>query len=395
MGIKQKPLSGWRVVEFSHFIAAPSVGQALLDLGAKVIKVENPAGDPTRPTTGSVASSIFETFNHGKKSVVLDLNDPEDEEIAQRLALGADIVIHNISASSMERHGLGGKQLREQNPALIYGSIRGFPSNTSRAHDKGFDGIGQAETGMIWVNGTEESGPLKLPYNPVDVATGDSLLQGILAAIIRRLQTGEGTEVETSLFEGGLHAQTYYWGLFLQGGENPGRIGNREPAVAPAAEIHEVTDGYVIFSAYLPKHWEALCTVLDVPELITDPLFETNDRRLANQDALWKRLQSALDRKGWTVEQAGEAFDSIKIANGQVSSYQDIYDRGLLQESGQLAQIREDNRDPYYVFNAPYRFVGTDRPATAEVPPKLGAHTDEVITSVTAGDWELDTRKVS
>lgn len=379
-----KPLSGWRVVEFSHFIAAPSVGQALADLGAEVIKVENPKGDPTRPQSGSVASSIFETYNHGKKSVVLDLNDPEDEKTAQELALSANIVIHNISANSMERHGLGGKQLREKNPALIYGSVRGFPSNTSRANDKGFDGIGQAETGMIWVNGTEETGPLKLPYNPVDTATGDSLLQGILAAVIKQLRTGEGSEVETSLFEGGLHAQTYYWGLFLQTGESPGRIGNREPAVAPAAEIHQVQDGYIIFSAYLPSHWEALCNVLGVPELITDPLYLTNQNRLTNQDELWQRIQEALDHKGWTVEETGKAFDSIRIAHGQVSSYQDIYDRGLLHESGQLAQVLEDGRDPYYVFNRPYRFIGQDRPETAPAPPQLGADTEEVLSSLKA-----------
>lgn len=388
-----KPLEGWRVVEFSHFIAAPSVGQALADLGAEVIKVESPKGDPTRPATGSVASSIFKTFNHGKKSVVLDLNDEEDEQIAQELALSADIVIHNISASSMERHGLGGKTLREKNHALIYGSIRGFPSNTSRANDKGFDGIGQAESGMIWVNGTEETGPLKLPYNPVDVATGDSLLQGIFAAIIKRLRTGEGSEVETSLFEGGLHAQSYYWGLFLQTGINPGRIGNREPAVAPAAEIHQVRDGYVIFSAYLPAHWEALCHLLDVPHLVTDPLYLTNQDRLENQDELWQALQDAIDKKGWTVNEAGQAFDTIRIAHGQVSSYQDIYDRGLLHESQQLAQITEEGRAPYYVFNRPYRFVDAQRPAVALPPPKLGAHTDEVISSLNQ-DNHVDNRKV-
>ncbi|WIY82787.1 CoA transferase [Propionimicrobium sp. PCR01-08-3] len=380
------PLAGFRVVEFSHFIAAPSVGQRLAELGAEVTKIEPPAGDPTRPE-GRAGSAIFETYNRGKRSIVLDLNDPDDEALAFSLASGADIVIHNMSAASLARHGLDGASVRAANPQIIYGSVRGFPSNTRRAHDKGFDGIGQAESGMLWVNGTAESGPLKLPYSPVDTVTGDALLQAVLAAVIKRLRTGEGSEVEVSLFEGGLHLQQTYWADFLQSGVSPDPIGNLEPSVAPAAEILKVADGTVIMSAYLPPHWEALCGLLGLDALVADPRFVNNEVRLANQVELHGLIQDALERLGWTVAEASEAFDGIRIPHGVVGSYQDIFDGGLLQESGQLAVATRANGTQYQVFNAPYRVIGDDRPRKSAAPPVLGADGDIVRAEVARGEW--------
>lgn len=382
----QRPLAGFRVVEFSHFIAAPSVGQRLAEMGAEVTKIEPPAGDPTRPD-GQAASVIFETYNRGKRSVTLDLNDPDDEATAFALATGADIVIHNLSAASLARHGLDGASVRAVNPAVIYGSVRGFPSNTARAHDKGFDGVGQAESGMLWVNGTPESGPLKLPYSPVDTVTGDALLQAVLAAVINRLRTGEGSEVEVSLFEGGVHLQQTYWAGFLKSGVSPDPIGNREPSVAPAAEILRVADGTVIMSAYLPDHYRALCGLLGLEHLIEDPRFVTNEVRLRNQVELHDLIQDRLAQRGWTVAQASEAFDSIKIPHGVVGSYQDILDGGLLQQSEQLALITRDDGTQYQVLNAPYRVIGEHRPAISAAPPTLGAHTDAVRDEVAAGRW--------
>lgn len=293
-----RPLQGLRVVELSHFIAAPSVGQRLVELGAEVTKIEPPAGDPTR-RDGQAGSVIFETYNLGKRSVTLNLKDPDDEVLAFSLATGADIVIHNMSASSLARHGLDGATVWAANPQVIYGTVRGFPSNSHRADDKGFDGIGQAESGMLWVNSTPESGPLKLPYSPVDTVTVDAPLQAILVAVINRLRTGEGSEVEVSLFEGGVHLQQTYWADFLQSGIAPDPIGNLEPSGAPAAEILRVTDGTVIMSAYLPNHYLALCDLLGLEELIDDPRVVSNELRLANQVELYGLIQDALDGLGW------------------------------------------------------------------------------------------------
>lgn len=383
------PLTGLRVVEFSHFIAAPSVGQRLAELGAEVTKVETPAGDPTRPTTGSASSTIFEAYNRGKRSVVLDLRDPDDASLARSLATGADIVIHNISASSMARHGLDGPSVRAANPRVIYGSVSGFPSNSSRAGQKGFDGIGQAETGMLWVNGTPETGPLKLPYAPVDTATGDALLQAILVAVIERMQTGEGAEIEVSLFEAGVHAQHAYWSNFLQTGVSPGPIGNREPSVAPAAEILRVADGIVIMSAYLPAHFQALCELLGLEDLVHDPRFATNDARLVNQLELHDLIQGALDRLGWTVAEAGQAFESIRIAHGVVGSYQDILDSQVMQESDQLAVTTRADGSQYLALNPPYRVIGQRRPAEVVGPPELGADSATVRAEIGDGLWDV------
>lgn len=383
------PLTGLRVVEFTHFIAGPHAGQRLAELGAEVIKIEPPHGDPSRPD-GSVASSLFEAYNRGKRSVSLNLREPQDREVAQRLAAGADIVIHNISAESMRRHGLDAATLRQRNPRLIYGSARGFPSTSSRAGDKGFDGVGQAESGMLWVNGTPESGPIKLPFSPVDVATGNALVQAVLVALLHRANTGEGSEVEVSLFEGAIHAQHAYWSKFLQTGVSPDRIGNLEPSVAPAAEILEVADGYVIMSAYLPAHYEALCRLLGIEELIDDHRFRTSDVRLANQQELHDLIQEALTRTGWTIEQAGEAFDSIHIAHGVVRTYQQVLDNNLLQEAGGLATTLRDDGSTYLSLNPPYRVIGSAQPTTSAAPPALGADNDAIRSELAAGRWDIN-----
>lgn len=396
MGVHEiRPLEGLRVVEFTHFIAGPSAGQRLAELGADVIKVEPPKGDPTRPGPGNANASHFLAFNRGKRSVVLDLRDPDDEEAARKLAAGADIVLHNVSAESMARHGLDGPSIRALNPLVIYGSVRGFPSNTTRAGQKGFDGIGQAESGMVWVNGTSESGPLKLPYAPVDTATGDALLQGILAAVIKRLRTGQGSEIEVSLFEGGIHLQQAAWSKFLQSGQSPERIGNLEADVAPAAEILAVVDGFVIMSAYLPPHFAALCQLLGIEELLDDPRFATNDTRLAHQVELHDLIQAAVDRQGWTVREAGEAFESIRIAHGVVRSYRDILDDDAIHDSGQLAEATRPDGTTYLALNAPYRVAGEQRPKQSPPTPRLGEHTAEVLAEIARGEWDHNQRHVA
>lgn len=382
------PLSGLRVVEFTHFIAGPSAGQRLADLGAEVVKVEPPGGDPARPGAGNNRAVLFYALNRGKRSVVLDLKDPADEAAAQRLAHGADVVLHNISASSIARHGLDHASVSAVNPSVVYGSVTGFPSNTARGTAKAFDGIGQAESGMLWVNGTEESGPLKLPYAPVDTTTGNALAEAVLAALVRRLRTGEGAEIRISLFEAGVQLQQSSWSKFLQTGVDPGRIGNLEPDVAPAAEILRVADGWVILSAYLAGHFAALLDLLGLSHLADDPRFATLDARVTHQVALHDAIQDALTSTGWTVAEASERFESIRIAHGVVGSYRDIWEGDLLRPSGMIATGEREDGSEYPVLNPPYRVAGHERPTRSPAAPALGADTAAVREELAAGAWD-------
>ena len=383
-----KPLTGVRVVEFSHFIAAPSAGQALVDLGAEVVKVEPPRGDPARPSAGNNRATMFYAFNRGKRSIVLDLRDPEDEATAQTLARGADIVVHNVSPRSMRRHGLDAASVRGANPRVVYASVSGFPSNTARGGAKAFDGIGQAETGMLAVNGSPGTGPTKLPFAPVDNATASTLVQAILAAYVRRLRTGEGGEVEVSLFEAGVAAQQSYWASFLQRGSVPERIGNLEPDVAPAAEILDVADGTVILSAYLADHFRALAGLLDITWVLDDPRFATLDRRVENQVVLHDVIQGALTERGWSVAEAGEAFESIGIAHGIVGSYADIEAGDVLRPSGMVREARREDGTTYDAFHLPYRFGGVERDPRSPAVPALGADGATIRAEIAAGRWD-------
>lgn len=377
-----QPLAGIRVVEFSQFIAAPSAGQRLADLGADVIKVEPPRGDPARPSAGFDGRAMWGAFNRNKRSIALDLRDAADEQTARALALSADVVLHNVTKRSMAKHGLDAESLRETKPELIYASVSGFPSNGPMAEVKGFDGIGQAESGLMAVNGFPDTGPLKLPYAPVDLTTGDLLTQGILAALLQLERFGEGSTLEISLFEAGLHLQETYYYKYLRSGKVPGRIGNNEPEVAPAAEILKVRDGYVIVSAYMEPHWVALTDSFGAPELRDDPRFIDNDTRLANQEALHAIIQ------GWvaelTVAEAAERFNEIGLANGQVRDYQEVFDGPNLKASGMYTQIPDGAGGHYDALNLPYRFVGKDRPSHRP-PPQLDAHGDELRNELSVG----------
>ena len=194
---RKLPLEGLRVVEFTHMVMGPTCGMVLADLGAEVIKVEPPAGDNTRRLLGSGAG-FYPLFNRNKKSLVLDLQSPEGQEAVLRLIATADVVSENFKPGTMKKLGLDYDTLKALNPKLIYATLTGFGADDSRT---AFDVVLQAEAGLMYMNGTPESGPVKWPVAVVDLMAAHQLKEGILLALLQRERTGQGAKVSVSLYD--------------------------------------------------------------------------------------------------------------------------------------------------------------------------------------------------
>jgi crotonobetainyl-CoA:carnitine CoA-transferase CaiB-like acyl-CoA transferase len=224
------PLAGIRVAEFGQFIAAPGAAMMLADLGADVIKVEPLRGDSARRFDGTSSQSpMFLAYNRGKRGMALDLRQPAGAEAARRLAFSCDVVLHNARPGTMESIGLDAATLRTAKPALIHASVTGFGTRGPSRLRPGLDIAAQAESGMMSVTGEAGGQPLKAGFALIDAATALATSNAILAALFRRLRTGQGETIETSLLTVGIQLQAQLWSEYQCSGALPVRSGNSQP----------------------------------------------------------------------------------------------------------------------------------------------------------------------
>src|SRR6266545_2766914 len=299
------PLAGMRVVELAHIMAGPVCGLMLADLGADVVKVERlPHGDDTRrmvPPTIAGESAAFMMMNRNKRGVALDLNREEGREVFRRLASRADVLIENFRRGAMERMGLGYEALHAENPRLVYCSLSGYGRTGPYADRGGFDLVAQGMSGLMGITGEgPDRPPVKVGAPLTDITAGILAAMGVLAAHVHRLRTGEGQQVDTSLFEAGI-VQTYWQSaICLATGSSPGAMGSAHPLNAPY-QAFRTGDGWVNVGAANQKNWLALVGAMGAPELASDPRFADNAARMAHRAALEEAL-SPLFRGRTTAE---------------------------------------------------------------------------------------------
>lgn len=283
---------GLKVVEFANVLAGPAVGMFFAELGAEVVKIEHKrGGDITRgwklPAEDPQAaySAYFCSVNWGKTHLFLDLDDAADQARAQSLALAADIVIANFKPSAARRFGLDAAALRAANPALIYGRIQAFadPDDDSPA----FDALLQAETGFMHMCGDADGPPVKMPVALIDLLAAHQLKEGLLLALLRRGETGEGCEVSVSLLESALASLANQASNYLMTGHIPGRMGARHPNIAPYGDMYACADGALLLLAVgSERQFESLCRALGREEWISDARFARNEARVVHRQAL-------------------------------------------------------------------------------------------------------------
>ncbi len=341
--------NGLKVIELSNVLAGPSVGMFFAELGAEVIKIENKTtgGDLTRkwktpfedPDSGQ--SAYYTAVNWGKTVRMVDLTLLSEREEIYELIRDADIVISNFRAGEDKRLGMNYESLRKVNPKIILGSISAYGMNDVRP---GFDLVLQAETGFMSMNGTPESGPLKMPVALIDILAAHQLKEGILLALIRRMQTGEGMQVDVSLYEAALASLANQASNYLVSGFVPGLSGSLHPNIAPYGEIIITKDHKKIALAIgTDKQFAGLCRVFDLPALADDPRFKTNSNRIANRTMLQDLLQKSCSEIDSIVFLKKTSSEGVPV--GLISNLQEVFSNPkalpmILEENTKEGNIR-------------------------------------------------------
>ncbi|MBB3083654.1 CaiB/BaiF CoA transferase family protein [Geodermatophilus sabuli] len=282
------PLSGLLVADFSRVLAGPYATMLLADLGAEVVKVESPAGDDTRswaPPVRDGVSTYYLGVNRNKRSIALDLKDPDDAAAARELARRADVVIENFKPGGLARFGLDYETVAEGNPGVVYASISGFGSGPQGRSLPGYDLIVQAISGLMSLTGDPEGEPFRAGISVFDVMAGLHATIGVLSALNARHASGRGQHVEVNLLASALSGLVNHSSAYVAGGVVPFRMGNSHPSLFPYEPL-PCSDGDLIITAGNSGQFRKLVGVLGVPELADDPRFLRNEDRTANRDQL-------------------------------------------------------------------------------------------------------------
>lgn len=368
------PLDGVLVADFSRVLAGPLCTTMLADLGADVVKVERPgAGDDTRawgPPWTESASSYFECANRGKRSVELDLDDPDDLALAQRLAARADVVVENFRTGALDRRGLGYEQVAATNPGVVYCSVTGFGSGGG-ADLAGYDFLVQAMGGLMSITGDPDGDPMKVGVALVDVLTAKDATIGVLAALQARAVNGTGQRVEVNLLSSLLAALANQASAYLATGRTPERLGNRHPSIAPY-EALRCKDDLLAVCCGNDGQFQRLAEVLRAPDLLTDERFATNAGRVENRDELVRALEDRLADD--TADSWAERLTNAGVPAGQVGTIADGIE--LAQALGLEPTVPVGDSAPPQIRH-PVTYSST--PVTTYLPPPLlGEHSDDV-----------------
>lgn len=379
----QQPLKGVRVLDLSRVLAGPLCGMALGDLGADVIKVEHPVrGDDTRDwgvRVGSRNTSYFNSANRNKRSMCLDLQTEEGQNLARRLAAKSDIVIQNFKHGGAENLNLGYEQLQALNPRIIYCSISGYSPLSPERGRPGYDLVIQGESGIMAMNGEEGQGPLKFGVAAVDMFTGMHAVQAILAVLYERVSTGRGRHIQMALYDHGL-AMTSYYGLAARlGGEDPPKFGNSHPAIVPYG-VFEAKDGPLVIAVGNNGQFRQFCErIILRPDLAADPRFEKNTDRAKHREILLPILEESI--RGHLRADLIERMQRAGIPCGEVQGLCDALESSRTEAARMLHRYEDPEAGPQAI-HAPTYVIDDTRAPVRHNPPHFGQHTSEVLQEV-------------
>jgi formyl-CoA transferase len=377
------PLEGVRVIDFCVVWAGPFATMLLGDLGAEVIKVENPREGDLARKLGNVSllnqklmGTSFLAQNSNKKSLTLNLKAEEGRAIFRALAATADVVVENFRPDVMPRLGLGYPALREKNPGLVYCAISGFGQSGPDADKPAYDQIIQGLSGVMDTNGDERLHPLRCGFPVCDTVGGLYAAFAILAALYHREKTGEGQMIDVALLDSIMPLLGWVAANLLIGGQPPVPLGNDNFTAAPSGTF-ATRDGHINIAANKQEQWEALAEVLGVEELKADPRFRERDERKRNRRALTPLLEAKL-RERSTAEWVA-SLNARGVPSGAILSLGEALEQDQVRHRGTLQPVRVDDEiGEVRLFSLAPRLERTPGEITRP-PPRLGAHTDAIL----------------
>jgi len=378
-GASRRLLEGIRVVDLSRIIAGPFCSQILGDMGADVIKVEQPgSGDETRtwgPPFANGEAVYFFCVNRNKRSVTINLKDPRGQVILRELVKRADILLENFKPGTLTKLGLDYEVLRHENPRLIYCAISGFGRTGPYAERGGFDVIAQAVGGLMGITGEPDGPPVKVGVAMTDIATALYAHGAILAALYARERTGVGQRIDTSLLETQIAALINIASSYLNGGELPKKWGTAHTSIVPY-QAFRTKDGSLILGGATDRLWIKLCEALELPALAHDPEYATNEQRVRHRAQIVRLLEERLvtkTRKEWEAILAPTG-----VPCGAINRMDEVFADPHVQHLGMVLEATHPQTGPIRMVRNPVTF--SEMPVDLrQFPPRLGEHTEDVL----------------
>lgn len=367
-----------KVVDLTRTLAGPFCTMLMGDMGAEVIKVEEPTGgDETRKWTPFVngESTQFLTFNRNKRSLSVNLKEPEGLKIVQDLAADADVMIESFRAGTLDRIGLGYEAIKKINPGVVYCSISGYGRTGPMADMPGYDLLIQAYSGLMSLTGDPEGSPLRIGFSLVDLFTGMMAYGTILTALRQRDQTGKGQWVESALLDGQVAALSYHATGFMGTGVEPKRMGSGHPSLVPY-QAFSASDGQFIIGCANQGLWERMCRAIGQDSMLEDPRYTTNTDRVEHRAECVGELGELFATN--TTSHWVDLIVEAGVPCGPINTVSDVVSNPQVLARNMIAEVDHPNIPNLKFPNSPLKL--TDSPATIRrVPPILGQHNEEIL----------------
>ena len=386
-----RPLDGIRVVDLTRVLSGPYCTMQLGDLGAEVIKVERPGeGDDTRafapPFQGDQAA-YFLSVNRNKKSITLDMKSERGKEVLWRLIDASDVLVENFRPGAMDRLGLGYEAVKARRPSMVYCSISGFGDTGIQKDRPGYDVIVQGEAGIMDITGPRDGPPHKVGVAMADLVSGLNASQAILAALYTRQATGVGQQVRISMYEAVAALLTFNASIYYATGNSPRRRGNEHPTIVPY-ETFEAADGWINLGVANDDLWQRFCTAAERPDLKTDARFAKASDRVRNREGLVPLVKAIIKER--SRDEWLQRLDKAGVPSGAIRTVGEVCDSEVLKARDMVAEMPHASAGTVKAIKSPMH-LGETPLELYSAPPRLGEHTQEILTGVlgySANDFE-------
>lgn len=390
----KRPLENIRVIDLTEALAGPVCGMMLGDFGADVVKVERPnKGDQARrygPPFVNGESPYFMSLNRNKRSLTLNIQTAEGQQILRELLLSADIFLLNMPRqSSWKKYGFDYESISAENPGIIYAAISGYGHTGPKAGTPGYDVIAQGEAGTMSLTGEPHHPPIRFPTPMADMTTGLYAAMGVLAALQARHQTGRGQLLDLALVESQVTWLTNLVPGYLLTGDPPARLGNSHPMIVPY-RVYQAKDKGFNVGVGTEGLWQRFCEAVDLPQLADDPRFKTNPERVENRHILEPILEEHFAREDAAVWL--EKLTAVRVPCGPVNSLPDILNDEHFLARGGVIEMEHPAAGVLKMLGNPIHFSETP-PQYDRHPPLLGEHTAEILGELGYSMEEVESMK--
>jgi formyl-CoA transferase/CoA:oxalate CoA-transferase len=376
------PLDGLTVVDLTRVLSGPYCTMQLADMGARVLKIEHPGhGDDTRawgPPFLEGESAYYLSVNRNQESVAIDFKHPAGRDLLVRLIGKADVLVENFRPGTLDRLGLGYDAMSARYPRLVYASISGFGQTGPRRDEAGYDAMIQAEGGLMSITGAPDGPAVRLGVAIADIAAGMFAFQGILLALLARVNTGRGQLVDVALLDSVTALLTYQAGVYFASGTAPARLGNRHASIAPY-DSFDAADGVLVLAVGNDDQWRRFCLMAGLDAIAADERFATNAARVAHYDTLRPILVDLIRRESaatWT-----ERLRTAGVPCGAVRSVAEALRDPQILARDMVALLPHPTIGAFETLGVPVKL--SDTPGGVRTPPpRLGEHTARVLHDV-------------